>query len=670
MDDLRRYLASPPPVTGRRAITTSDAGEVRNPDPGDRTAWRDWVSASKTRNWLRRDPLLDWLEVHGSAKGFSRDAGADAKPPSPYDLREMLFAQGSRFETRIFEILEPMVRSHRLVSDGWQATRTLAAAESTFEAMCEGVELIEQAVVRNPEDQTYGAIDLLVRSDAIERLFPGTLSAEEAARPAPALAPEGGEARPWHYVVVDVKFSTLDLSVNGFAGSSHRHYAGQVLVYTAAIARLQGYCPPDAFLLGRTWVSSKGRGSGALDRLARVPIDRESTRDGETPLAVEVGRALEWIRTVRRDGGTWEALPRPTRPELYPNMNADQDQPWSEAKRLIAQEIGELTYLPGVGPDLRDAAVAAGALRRDQPGLTPERLGVTGDARPRRLAAVLAANAIPASAPAAEKVLPARIELRDDQHWRRPARIEFYVDFENSGNLNDDFTALPLVGGATCIFQIGCHVAIDGREPTAEALAAANAAGAVAGERLFSPRSEDQDWFPSFGQWSGDRLTPTSERAVLDAWLSYMSAWRASLGVSWSETRIVHWSPAERNLLFTAADSAASRHPTWKLPEEIGWFDAFDELVYRVPVSVRGAYGYGLKEIAKSMRAAGLIDVSWGDGPADGMGAMAAAYTADARAAAEGKRLADYDYFRAGAEYNAADCRSMYLVLAWLRANR
>jgi len=52
------------------------------------------------------------------------------------------------------------------------------------------------------------------------------------------------------------------------------------------------------------------------------------------------------------------------------------------------------------------------------------------------------------------------------------------------------------------------------------------------------------------------------------------------------------------------------------------------------------------------------------------MGAMAAAYTADARAAAEGKRLADYDYFRAGAEYNAADCRSMFLVLVWLRANR
>ena len=217
MNDLRRYLTAAPPVTGRRSITTSDAGEVRNPDSTDRTAWREWVSASKTRNWLRRDPLLDWLEVHGTAKGFARDAGADAKPPSPYDLRELLFAQGNRFEERIFEILEPKVNSHRLVSDGWQATRTLAAAEATFMAMSEGVELIEQAVVRNPEDLTYGAIDLLVRSDALERLFPGTLSTEEASRPAPGLAPEGGDAPPWHYIVVDVKFSTLDLSVSGYA---------------------------------------------------------------------------------------------------------------------------------------------------------------------------------------------------------------------------------------------------------------------------------------------------------------------------------------------------------------------------------------------------------------------------------------------------------------------
>ena len=121
--------------------------------------------------------------MHGTSKGFAKDVGADADPPSPYDLRELLFAQGNRFEERIFEILEPKVASHRKISDGWQATRTLAAAEATFAAMREGVELIEQAVVRNPEDRTYGAIDLLVRSDALERLIPGVIDPSEAAVP-------------------------------------------------------------------------------------------------------------------------------------------------------------------------------------------------------------------------------------------------------------------------------------------------------------------------------------------------------------------------------------------------------------------------------------------------------------------------------------------------------
>ena len=57
------------------------------------------------------------------------------------------------------------------------------------------------------------------------------------------------------------------------------------------------------------------------------------------PLAIEVGRAIEWIRSVRRDGASWEVLPRPTRPELYPNTGAGEDQPWSAAKRRIADSI-------------------------------------------------------------------------------------------------------------------------------------------------------------------------------------------------------------------------------------------------------------------------------------------------------------------------------------------
>ena len=657
MHDLRRYRSEAPPVTGLASITLDDRGVEQSPADGDRTAWKGWVSASKTRNWLRRDPLLDWLEVHGEAKGFEKDPEVDAEPPSPYDLRRLLFAKGNAFEAGIFALLEPKVASWVKIANGWEETRSLDAARRTFEAMRSGVELIEQAVVRNPEDQTYGAVDLLARSDTLAKLFPGSVDASEAVHPAPALAGADGVPPPWHYLVVDVKFSTLDLSVNGLVSSSHRHYAGQVLVYTAAVARLQGYCAAEAYLLGRTWTSSKGRGRGAFDRLGRVIVEREAARDDAAPLAIEVGRAIEWIRSVRRDGASWEVLPRPTRPELYPNTGAGEDQPWSAAKRRIADSIGELTVLPGVSPELRDAAIGRGILRRDEPNLSPESLGVGGDARPKRLAVVLAANhpdqAARVAADPGAAVIPDRIQLPPDleRHWRTPWRIEFCVDFENTQNLDDDFSRLPEVGGRVCIFQVGCLVQIDGRAPTAAECAAAGVPSA-------------------FGQWTAKRLSLAGEREVLDSWRAFMDAWRGSLGAAWSEARIMHWSPAEPNLLTNSYNCAADRHPDWSLPDDLGWFDALDELVHRVPLGVRGAWGFGLKQIAKGMHAAGLIETVWGDGPADGLGAMAAAYEAERRAALNGGSLSDCDFMRLVAEYNEVDCRAMSEVVGWLRANR
>ena len=667
MGEMRQYRAGDIPVQGRAALTTNDRGETLNPAPGDRAAWRDWVSASKTRNWLRRDPLLDWLHAHGAAKGFVKDEGADAVPPSPYDLTALLFRKGSEFEEGIFRLLEPKVASHTVIGGGWEAALRLEAAVETFEAMRAGVEMIEQAVVRNPEDRTYGSIDLLVRSDALERLVPGTLGAGETEAPAPGLASDDGAVPPWHYVVIDVKFSTLDITTSGLASNAHRHYAGQVLVYTAAVARIQGYCPPDAFLLGRNWVNQKQRGAGALERLGRVPVEREATRDGALPLVDDVARAIEWMRLVRAEGASWDALPRPTRPELYPNLGSGEDAPWSSAKSKIAREIGELTALPGVGPELRDAAIAKGIMRRDTGGLTPELLGVGGDVRPRRLALVLEANSPErvrdVAAHPERAVIPERIALPPDQEqvWRAPWKLEFCVDFENTQNLDDDFRQLPAVGGNVCIFQVGCLVQVDGRPPTASEIAAAQAAGAVAGH---APADGP------FGQWTASRLSLSGEREVLDGWRAYMDAWRRSLGLDWSAARIIHWSPAEPNLLSNSYNCAADRHPDWRLPEELGWFDALDQLVHRVPVGVTGAWGFGLKSIAKAMHQAGLIATVWSDGPADGLGAMAAAYEAEHRAASTSTGLTDYDFIRAVAAYNEVDCRAMAEVLSWLRANR
>ena len=49
-------------------------------------------------------------------------------------------------------------------------------------AMQNGEPVIYQGVLRDAESRTYGAPDLLVRSDELQRLFPGVLAEEEARR--------------------------------------------------------------------------------------------------------------------------------------------------------------------------------------------------------------------------------------------------------------------------------------------------------------------------------------------------------------------------------------------------------------------------------------------------------------------------------------------------------
>ena len=75
------------------------------------------------------------------------------------------------------------------------------------------------------------------------------------------------------------------------------------------------------------------------------------------------------------------------------------------------------------------------------------------------------------------------------------------------------------------------------------------------------------------------------------------------------------------------------------------------------PVVVRGAHGFGLKAVAKSMRALGLIETDWGEGPADGLGARVGAWGCAGEAERQGSSLIDVELMREIRNYNEIDCR-------------
>lgn len=617
---------------GFEAYTHDDRGaEVI---PGDRADWQDWVSASKTRNWCNHDPLLDWLDLYGKHKGFV----PDAKPDLRIDFQEFVFAQGNRFEAAVVAHLTSKVEVCSFAG-GMDWSMSMDACRQTFDAMTRGVPIIHQGVVRNAKTRTYGATDLLVRSDVLFRLFPDALTEAES-----SIGASGIGATSWHYRVVDIKFTTLELDRAWHAANSHLAYMVQTAVYNNALGRIQGYLAPSAYLLGRGWKKgTRDAGStSCMDRLA--PVRNAHVVRGEA-LETIVDQAVEWIRRLRREGHGWDPRVQPIMPELRPNPGNGQDQPWHGAVAQLAEELEDVTLAWQVGLPGRKRALAQGIERWTDPRFTAEVAGVNGAYRP-ALDMMLDLNRSPGG-PGAVKVLPRRVEAGRSE-WGVPAGVEFFVDFETVSNLDDDFKRIPEQNGQPLIFMIGCgHV-------------------------------EDAQW--QFSCFIAKDLTAGSEAGMVDDWLAHMETVRRRIAPSVARPLVFHWSPAETSTL-SGLESARERSPerakAWEGEQEPNWYDFLNRVIKKGPVVVRGPMGFGLKTVGKSLKRHGLIETEWPGGILDGLGAMVAAWSCYAESARTGRPVAELELMdepdpgaatRGIKQYNEIDSKVMMEVIAYLRA--
>ena len=586
---------------GIEALTVDADGHTVVPASDEE--WRDWVSASSTRNYAIRDPLLDWLDLYGEKNGYRPDDEIPGYDPRT-DFTQFIFRQGHAFERAVVDYLRTLTDVVQVGAGDAEDSRDLGKAEETFAAMQRGEPVIYQGVVRDAATRTYGSPDLLVRSDVLAGLFPETLAEDEAS----VAAPDLGE--PWHYVVVDVKFTTIRLLVSGGIQSSgsSRAYKAQLYIYNRALGRLQGYTPQAAYILGRSWRGTVDRrtvrGSTCMERLGRVPHDSTVARD--VTLAAMTNEAVDWVRRVRVEGMRWSATPEPSVPQLKPNMRNQSDSPWSTAKKEIEAILAGNPWVEGA----ESIATRAGD---GQMAFWPE------------------GQHVPETD--FSSVSPARVTAGGDA-WREPG-LAFYVDFETVSDLNDDFSRIPERGGANMIFLIGC--------------------GHMEGRR----------WH--YRSFLARDLLVEAEGEVIDEWVAHMRDVRERLGRRNVEPPVFHWSSAETRLFETAYDSAMSRHPDRTWPP-VRWFDFLERVMRKEPVRIEGAKGLGLKAVATAMKRQRLIDSTWDDDSnLDGLGAMVGACWAADEARRLGVPLEEIDLVREIVRYNEIDCKVMMEVIAHLR---
>ena len=619
--------------------------------PVSQEDWLQWVSAGRTRNWMLDDPLLDWLQLYGKSRDYiprSELANYDRR----LDFLEFIFERGREFENGVCRLLQKQYEVTTMAHD-YRDISSLQKAQETYETMRCGAPIIYQAVLWDAQNMNYGSPDFLIRSDVLHSLFPGSFSEVEAAVSAPDLTDSG-----WHYRVVDTKFTTLHLNASGSEVSNEGSgpaYKAQLYIYNRMLGRLQGFEPPESYLLGRGWQrqqsGSSFRGSNAMELLGPVP--QAGNVANKVAIAAAVEEANRWVRRVRTEGKDWQLLPTPSVPELYPNMsNADDgdmlleirpaelephigeedsiDQ-WMGVKKWLASELKELTQLWQVGVRKRREAHATGIYRWDDPDITPAAVGVNGPATGPTLAQLLFVNTHDGP-----PVLPLRIEKTRNE-WCTASDMEFYVDFEYCSDLNDDFANLPEKGGQPLIFMIGCgHV-------------------------------ENGEW--QFKSFVTEDLSEEEEIRIIQNWVDYMYSVRDRLDPQNDVPRIVHWSGAELIALEKAHNSARVRHQIQANWPQLGWYDFLQEVMRTEPIVIRGALGFGLKAVANAMHSHGLIETNWADSPVDGLGAMVGAWRCDEEARAKGISMKEEQLMHEIARYNEIDCKVMMEIVRYLRTN-
>lgn len=555
-----------------------------------------WVAATHIYNYMINDPIVDWLKLTSrcSSKKYTN----------------FLIEHGIKFETEIVKYINDNIIPVKTVSKYINAE----SCQKTIDLMLDGAPIIHSAPVKNRKNNTEGIIDLLIRSDYIEYLVSESpITDNEKHISAPKLG------KNFHYVVADIKYSTLPLRSDQchiLNSGNYPAYKGQLWIYNQAISEIQGYLPRYSFIMGRrSKYTANGISNIEYDCLVKLGVVDFEGVDKE--YIQKTKKAIQWIRDVNEYGREWKIYP-PSRQELYPNMSVDSGI-WNKQKEKISDKIGEITSIWNCGVKNRKIALLNNIKSWKDPDCNSFNIGINGS-RAGIIDKILSINR-----QNKDKIWPEKLETDISKIGE-----EMFVDFETLSDVFSNFTNLPRQNPMGMIFMIGAGFIEDGKwvyksficsEPTYK---------------------EEYRIMNEFSQ-----LVKKKNNPQLHYWHAEKSFWKS----------------AECRQFDISTDSEIKNNisDNWK---EFEWNDLCS-LFKSEPIVLKGCFKFGLKSIAKTMREHKMI-TSYNDSSCDtGMIATNKAWEYYQKA----DREIAFDELKDIEKYNEFDCRVLSDILYYLRKN-
>ncbi|ARF09679.1 hypothetical protein Indivirus_2_58 [Indivirus ILV1] len=606
---------------------------------------KEWISATNVKNYLLRDPLIDWFDLYYLEKGFN-DIPEEQRQITPENMNliiterntkkktfeveknklNVLFEMGHKFEDYVIQDLKTKYSNHikKVVTN----TVTPDLNQVTLKYMLEGIPIIEQAALYNFSNRTFGVADLLIRSDWFEKIFVDQIISEnEKYYKAPKL---NGN---YHYRVVDIKWTTMYLCSNGKnLRNSHRFsaYKGQLAIYNAALGILQGYTPNTAYIMSKAWNlnGNQDHGYNCYKLLGQVDYS-----DFDSKYILETQNAIRWVRNVRYNGNKWSCN-KPSVPELYPNMCNKFDSPYHNIKKELCDQLNEITQIWMVGVKHRKIAHSKGIMGWDDPRCNSETIGMHG----KKLGPIVD-KIIRVNRDNIGNILPSTI-INNMENWQTKTDLDFYLDFEGiTGCLYDKNICLENSEiDSQLIFMIGVGYENKG------------------------------NW--EYKTFMTNSISRSEESRIFREFIDFITKKKQDLK-SKLKPRFFHWSPAEKSVMNMINKRYKNEFSKWI--NSVTWIDMC-KVFTNEPIVIKGATKFNLKEIAKTMVMHGMIQSSWDNsGPDNGLMAMMEAinyyhYMENGkRNKKDDKKYVDL--MISITDYNEIDCKVIWEIVKYLRQN-
>jgi hypothetical protein len=592
----------------------------------------------KSSNKRINSTLTKVKEISSENKKLGSDSSSD-------EFINYIMRKGIEFENSVIEYLKQRNPDCVVTIAHGNQSHDTSKAKETYDAMCNGVPIIYQAVLYNDEDKTYGMPDLLIRSDWLNKIFLiDAIDEKEIHIHAPFLKNIKGEK--YHYRVIDIKWSTLRLRADGkhiLNIERYPAYKGQLYIYTQALGKMQGYTPSICYILGRKWMYEsmhvKYSGSNRFERLGVINFDGVDKEYSD-----KVNNAVEWIKELRKNGSAWKLLP-PSREELYPNMANYNDGIWHNVKEKLANDLKEITSLWMCGPKNRKLAHSAGVYRWNDPNCNTNVLGIKGDIQAPIIEQILEVNTDKHA-----NVLP-DVVLNNDNNWQKNSKLEFFIDIEFITEIfmEDIFSQL-------------------GKDTKFENFTFLIGLGYVVNKK----------W--NYTAFVAKDLTLASEKEIYINALTFIKKKTEEvLGEKATVPNIYHWSSAETQYFNSVANkygkqgshgpcsSSVNSNFFSDLLKGTTWVDIL-KIFKDEPIAVKGCLKYGLKNIGTAMYNLGYIKTVWDKNDCNnGKLAMLNARKCYDISQKNGVIVVNMEQMKNIVKYTEKDCKVPWEILCYLR---